>query len=89
MRSRRVSTDCRRCVPKAAADGARFRLADDRGQSSVEYTLVVFALLAVIVACSLLWRTLDEGLFVSHAAAGASHHIGRGSPGAVADVLLY
>lgn len=89
MRLPRVSTGCKRRAPKAAVDGARLRLAGDRGQSSVEYALVVFALLAVIVACSLLWRTLDEGLFVSHATAGASHHVGRGSPGAVVDVLLY
>lgn len=74
-----------------SALGAAFpqRLFDARGQSTVEYALVVFALLAVFVACAVIWKALESGLFVAHAAAGASHHVGGASLGAVADVLLY
>lgn len=95
MRSRRVSTVCERsgrlrCRSRAGLHSdAALRLIACRGQATVEYALVVFALLAVVVACATLWGALDEGLFVDHAAAGASHHIGHGSPGGAADVLLY
>lgn len=89
MRSPRASTASNGAVRRKRKRGFRVRWENGGGQATVEYALVVFALLAIIVACAALWRAFDEGLFVSHAAAGASHHVGRGSPGAAADVLLY
>lgn len=65
------------------------KLAEERGQGTVEYALALFAVLAIIVACGVLWRAFDEGLFVDHATASASHHLSAVSPGAIADVLLY
>lgn len=62
---------------------------NDRGQATVEYALAVGALLVVFIACAALWRALDDGLFVAHAAAGASHHVGGASSGGIADVLMY
>lgn len=62
---------------------------NERGQATVEYALAIGALLVVFIACSALWRAFDEGLFVAHAAAGASHHVGGASLGGVADVLMY
>lgn len=89
MRSLRASTACRTCGRTQLRSSGALRFGARRGQATVEYALVVFALLAIVVACGALWRAFDEGLFVTHAAAGASHHIGHGSPGGAADVLLY
>ena len=89
MRSLRASTVSSKSTHQGRKAGFRVRLKGGCGQATVEYALVVFALLAIVVACAVLWHALDEGLFVSHAAAGASHHVGRGSTGAAADVLLY
>ncbi|WP_180326498.1 hypothetical protein [Raoultibacter phocaeensis] len=71
------------------ASSCSHKLVGTKGQSTVEYALVVFAVLAVFVACAAVWRALEGGLFVDHAVAGASHHVGGASLGAVIDVLLY
>lgn len=62
---------------------------DERGQSTVEFALVTAALLIVVVACSMLWRRMESGLFVEHALSSASHHIELAAPGSIADVFLY
>lgn len=59
------------------------------GQGTVEFALVAAAFMAAIVACGLLWRTLEGGLFVEHALLSASHHVQLASPGCAADVFLY
>lgn len=79
-----------RAAQSASANGKPAHEAgSERGQASVEYALVLFGLLAVFVACAVLWQALDEGLFVEHAIAGASHHMQGASVGAPVDVLLY
>ncbi len=67
----------------------RLLLGSNSGQATVEYALLVFALLSVIGACAILWRTLEAGVFVEHAVAGASHHLAGVSPAAIVDMLLY
>lgn len=64
-------------------------LSSERGQATVEYALAIGALLVVFIACAALWRAFDGGLFVAHAASGASHHVGGACLGGIADVLLY
>lgn len=105
MRSLRASMGCERIKRPCAKALARISLSrvgtqsglvkqahrtgDERGQASAEYALVLFGILAVFVACSVLWQALNEGLFVENAAAGASHHMQGASVGAPVDVLLY
>lgn len=59
------------------------------GQSTVEFALVTAALLVVVLVSALLWRQLEEGLFVEHALSSASHHVELAAPGTIADVFLY
>jgi Flp pilus assembly pilin Flp len=59
------------------------------GQATVEYLIVGLVLVVIIVALGLLARALEDGLFVEHAAQGASHAITGNMAGSVGDVLLY
>ncbi len=61
---------------------------DERGQSTVEYAMVLAASLAVVVGLGMLWGAVDGGMFVQHAVASASHNI-QGMAGSVADVFCY
>ena len=61
---------------------------DERGQSTVEYAVVLAASLAVVVGLGMLWGAVDGGMFVQHAVASASHNI-QGMAGSVADVFCY
>ena len=60
-----------------------------KGQGTVEYAVVLSGVIAVFLACGALWRAFESGLFVERAALNASHHIGSGLVGAIADVLLF
>ena len=64
-------------------------LEDNQGQATVEFALVAVAFLSLVVACTLLWRALKDGLFVEHALISASHHISKVSLGVIGDVFLY
>ena len=83
---RKPRAPCRRRVARAVSLAAR---GGERGQGTVEFALVTAGLLAVVVACGALWRSLEGGLFVEHALTAASHHVQGVAPGAVADVFLY
>lgn len=61
---------------------------DESGQSTVEYAVVLVAVLCVILALGALWRALESGMFVEHALASASHHV-QASVGWVVDVFAY
>lgn len=84
---------CRR-HQRSVALGARARDAVLRkasstaGQATVEYAVVLAAFLAVVLALGALTGALRGGLFVDHALAAASHHIG-GSVSAALDVLMF
>lgn len=59
------------------------------GQSTIEFALVCFAFISVIVALGVLWHLFEKGLFVEHALASASHHLQSVFSGVVGDVLLF
>lgn len=61
---------------------------DERGQSTVEYAVVMAALLCVIGAIGMLGNAVDAGMFVQHAIAAASHNL-QGMLGGVVDVFSY
>lgn len=68
------------------ADG-RLRLGDS-GQATVEYAVVVTALLCIVVGLGALFQGLQSGLFVEHATASASHALFTVF-GGLADVFSY
>lgn len=72
----------------AERDG-RGALAEERGQSTVEYALVLGAFLAMAVALAALWRLLGQGAGADIASRAASHGLGAGTVAALQDVLLY
>ncbi len=59
---------------------------DEAGQASVEYAVLVAAMLSVIVAIGGLAEVLERGAFVEHALASAAYHV-TASVGWVADVF--
>lgn len=63
-------------------------LHDEGGQSTVEYAIVLGALLCVLVAVGLLARAVDSGMLVQHALMAASHNV-SGSVGGAIDVFAY
>lgn len=62
---------------------------EELGQSTVEFAIVTAGFLSIVVAFGLLWKALDDGLFVGHALSSASHHVQEAMPGSTTDVLLY
>ena len=61
----------------------------ESGQGTVEYALVMAAIMSIVVALGALAKLLGDGTFVEHALACASHHVQAATPGAVADVFIY
>ncbi len=61
---------------------------DARGQSTVEYAVVLGALLCVVVALGVLAHAVGDGLFVRHAVMAASHNV-QGAGGGVVDVFCF
>lgn len=64
-------------------------LQSDRGQSTVEFAIVLAAFICVALGFSALWHAFDQGLFVLHALQSASHHLQGVDLGAWSDVLAY
>ncbi len=62
---------------------------ENGGQATIEYLIVGVALLAIILALAVLSNSLQEGLFVQHAADSASHAVTVNTAGSAGDVLLY
>ena len=56
-----------------------------QGQSTLEYALVLVAILAIIIALSALWHFLSEEGFFSMVLASLAHRI----PGVAYEILLY
>lgn len=61
----------------------------NKGQSSVEYAVVLAAFLALVVGLGVMGRFMDEGVIVEHALQSASHHLQEVATGAWGDVFLY
>lgn len=79
-RGRRADVHFRRVLMGLASD--------ERGQSTVEYAVVMAAVLAIVIALGMLWGAIDGGMFVQHAVASASHNV-QGAAGGIADVFCY
>ena len=63
------------------------QISNDDGQSTVEFAIVTAALLVVVIALSMFWSLGDDGIFVDHAQASASHHLEDAAAGIVGDVF--
>ena len=62
----------------------------EEGQSTVEFALVTFAFLAMVVALGLMWRAAHEGAFVRRGLDAASHVLSGGvGVGALQDIALF
>lgn len=61
---------------------------DEKGQSTVEYAVIVGASLAIVVALGLLAEALNDGMFVQHAISAASHNM-QVIIGGAADVFSF
>ena len=60
-----------------------------QGQATVEFAIVMVALLSLIAGLGALSDFGQSGVLVEHACAGASHTVGGQDAGAWADVLAY
>ena len=63
--------------------------AEERGQSTVEYALVVLAFLAALVALGLMWHAVREGAFQRLSQDAASHSLAGGLAGLLRDIVLF
>ena len=57
-------------------------------QGTVEYAVVFFGFLSLVLALGVMAHFLQEGSLISHALQGASYHLG-GLGGAIQDVFLF
>ncbi len=80
MRSQTASMGCRTL--------ALHRLQGEGGQATLEFALILFAFLSLLVGLGALADFARSGALVEHAGATASHTLGSDA-GAVADVLAY
>lgn len=86
MLSRRASMGCDRGGNGIAEEtAARGR----SGQGTVEYAIVLFAFMAIVVGLGAIWHLLEAGDPVQHALQSASHHVSSVAPGAFSDVFMY
>lgn len=63
-------------------------MADERGQGTAEYAVVLAAVLCIVVALGAFWNLLSAGTLVEHALAAASHHV-QAAAGWAVDVFSY
>lgn len=75
-------------APNACHVQARLHPRCEKGQGTVEFAVVTAAIMVMVVALGALWRLIQDGAFVVHAVASASHHV-QGALGAVADVFMF
>lgn len=63
-------------------------VADDSGQATVEYVVVLAGVLCVVAGLGALGNAFESGLVMEHVLAAASHHV-QGSAGGLLDVFAY
>lgn len=80
MPSPRASTGC---------SGQRCRQWLRSGQGTVEYAVVLAAVIAMVVGFGALWHFFDAGTPIAHALQSASHHLQSAAAGAIGDVFMY
>ncbi len=61
----------------------------EKGQSTVEFAVVMAGFAAVLVGLAALMHAFESGVFVQHAASVASHHVAAVVPVTIADIFLY
>lgn len=62
----------------------------ERGQSSVEYALVVIALLCMVLALGALWHAGRDGVLLNQAVGASSHQVGGSDVlGSMRDIALF
>lgn len=93
----RFGRDCHSCHHAVSPETSRivgrnckrheFALSN-RGQATVEFALVVFALLCVVLGLGAILSKADLGVFIDHAITASSHNITNSISG-VLDVLQY
>lgn len=64
-------------------------LGDRCGQATLEYSLILLAFLAIIVAFGLLWTAAGSGTLTDQAINAGSHLISGGILETVQDIILY
>lgn len=65
-----------------------FTIQDERGQSTVEYAIVMVSFICIAVALGLLMEAMENGTFLLHAISAASHNV-QVILGGTADVFSY
>lgn len=81
--TRALDGDCRWHQRSLAALGGC------KGQSTVEYALIMGAFLALVISLAALWHLFGEGTPVQHALAAASHHVSGVPIPFLADIFRY
>lgn len=66
-----------------------FALNAERGQSTVEFAVIMAGLASLLVGLAALMHAIDAGVFVQHALSVASHHVAAAAPAVIADIFLY
>lgn len=61
----------------------------DKGQSTLEYLLVLLAFLAIVLAMGALWHVAQNGRLAELARDASSHSTGEGLVGIAQDLLAY
>lgn len=62
----------------------------ERGQSTVEYALVLFAFLATVTALGVMWHSVRDGTLLRLCIGALSHGLtSSGGMGSAQDILLY
>lgn len=60
----------------------------EKGQSTVEYALVMAAFVSLLLGIGFLWRVVSGGVLIEHAVACASHNVSGVVSGVLADAFL-
>lgn len=59
------------------------------GQSTLEFALITFAFLSLLVALSALWNALSKGVFQTHVVEAASHVIQSEFVESLQDIVVF
>ena len=70
-------------------DGGSHERMSERGQSTLEYLLVLMAFLAIVLAMGSLWHAAQDGRLAELARDASSHSFQEGFVGMAQDLLAY
>ena len=89
MRAWYASGGWRWRLARAAARRAALAAADERGQGTVEYALLLATFLTTVVAMGAIWHAARDGVLLGCATRASSHSMEEVDVGALQDVLAY